>query len=63
MITLGERVEELRKLAKRRGVADQVGDLPDPRLAITAYADVLGFNIPLAFDLELTLKEIEAFSA
>lgn len=62
MITLGERVQELRKLAKRRGVADQVGDLPDPRLAVEAYAELLGFNIPLAFDLELTLKEIEAFS-
>lgn len=62
MITLGERVEELRKLAKRRGVADQVGDMPDPRMAVQAYADLLGFNIPLSLDLTLTLKEIERFS-
>lgn len=62
VITLGERVEELRNLAKRRGVADQVGDLPDARLAIQAYAVALGFDVPLSFDLQLTLKEIEAFS-
>lgn len=62
MITLGQRVEELRALAKKRGVADEVGDLPDPNLAVQAYADVLGLSIPLAFDLDLTLAQIERFS-
>lgn len=61
-VTLGERVDQLRRLAKRRGVADQVGDLPDNTLAVQAYAVVLGLNVPLAFDLTLTLREIKAFS-
>lgn len=63
MNTLGTRVKELRKLAKKRGVADQVGDLFDPRMAVRAYAAVLGLNIPLAFDLSLTLKQVEQISA
>ena len=63
MTTLGERVEELRGLAIRRGVADQVGDQPDPGLAIQAYAVALGFDPALAFDLELSLQELEQFSA
>lgn len=62
MNTLGTRVKELRKLAKKRGVADQVGDLFDPRMAIRAYAVSLGFNVALAFDLSLTLKQIEQMS-
>lgn len=62
MTTLGERVQELRVLAKRRKVADEVGDMPDAKLAIQAYAVALGFNVPLSYDLSLTLQEIEAFS-
>lgn len=62
MMTLGVRVKELRKLAKRRGVADQVGDQPDAHLAVGAYAVALGFNPSIAADLELTLKQVEQLS-
>lgn len=63
MMTLGVRVKELRKLAKHRGVADQVGDLLDAHLAVGAYAVALGFNPSIAADLELTLKQVEQLSA
>lgn len=62
MTTLGQRVEELRALAKRRGVADEVDDLPDPWEAIRAYADVLGLDVLLATNLNMTLKDIKGFS-
>lgn len=62
MTTLADRLVELRRLAEKRGVADQIGDLPDPELAIQAYAVALGFDPALAFDLESTLQEIERFS-
>lgn len=60
--TLAERVEELRALAEKRGVADLVGDLPSSTLAVGAYAEVLGFDVALAHNLDLTLKEIEQLS-
>lgn len=62
MTLLADRLEELRRLAKRRGVADQVGDLPSAELAITAYADVLGLDTAAAHNLEMSLKDIERFS-
>lgn len=63
MTTLAKRITELEALAKKRGVADQIGDLPDPDLLVIAYAEALNLNPAMAFDLELTLKQIEAFSA
>lgn len=63
MTTLAKRITQLEALAKKRGVADQIGDLPDPDLLVIAYAEALDLDVALAFDLELTLKQIEAFSA
>lgn len=61
-MTLAERVRELRELAERRGVAGQVGDIPDSRLAAQAYADVLGLDVLLVTNLNITLKQIQELS-
>ncbi len=61
-MSLDERVKELRRLAKREGVADQVGNMPDVEMATRAYADVLGLNIALVASTDLTLAEIRTLS-
>lgn len=60
--TIGERVKELRQLAEKRGVADEVGDIYDPNIAIQAYAEALNLDAALVFDLDSTLAEIVQFS-
>ena len=59
----GDRVEELRAEAKRRGIDDSHIHIPDAAGAIIAYADLLGLDDALAFDLSLTLKQIREASA
>lgn len=63
MTRLADRLEELRRLAERRGVADQIGDLFSAELAITAYADALGLDTAAAHNLEMSLKDIQRFSS
>lgn len=62
MTALADRLEELRRLAERRGVADQVGDLPSAELAVSAYAEALGLDTAMVHNLDMSLKDIERFS-
>ena len=57
--SLGERVDELRDEAGRLGLDDSEFDVPDVRLAIGAYAELLDLDRRLVYDLSLSLKEIE----
>lgn len=61
-MTIDGRITELEALAKKRKVDAGIGDLFDPDLTVIAYAEALNLDAALVFDLELTLKEIEALS-
>ncbi len=59
--TLGLRLDELIEAAAKAGVGDDI-DAPELRIAVGAYADVLGLDVLLVFDLSLTLDEIRLLS-
>ena len=61
--TLTDRVQELRAEAKRLGVDDSDVDMPDPTGAVIVYADLLGLDDAIVFDLSLTLDQIRVASA
>jgi len=55
--TFGLRLDELMRLATRKGVGDDI-DAPDVKIAIGAYADALGLSRTLVYDLSLSLRQI-----
>ncbi len=59
---LEERLNELRRMAEREGVADEVGEILDVETTIRAYADVLNLDIALVTSTELTLSDIKSLS-
>ena len=58
--SLGDRVDELRDEARERGLDDSAIDAPDVRVAIDAYADLLGLSDSLVLDLSLSIPEIRS---
>ncbi len=56
--TLGNRLAELRDEAHRLRRDDSDFDVPDTRIAIGAYADLLDLSPTLVYDLSLSLSEI-----
>ena len=62
MPRLEERLNELRRMAEREGVADEVGEILDVETTIRAYADVLNLDIALVTSTELTLSDIKSLS-
>ena len=61
--SLADRVDELEAEARRRGIDDSHIHLYDIDATVIAYAELLGFDRAVVFDLSLTLDQIRVASA
>ena len=60
--TMGDRLGELRRMAAREGLADQVHTPGSITAGIGAYADLLGLDPELVYDLSYSLSRIRELS-
>lgn len=55
---LADRFDELRELAAKVGLIDELGDIPRLSMAVMALGDILGLSHSLVLDTDIELAEI-----
>lgn len=55
---IADRFTELRELAMRAGLIEELGDIPRITMAVMALGDILGLDQILVLDTDIELAEI-----